>query len=201
MQRNSGRGPRGPRGRVIEKPHNLKKALSDLLNYCKKDLPIVVISLIFAVLGATLTIAGPSQISRITNLITEGLMTTIDMEAIGRVGLFLLLIFACSVLCTFLQHYLMAGFNQRLSKRMRKEIVEKINRLHLSYFNFHETGDVLSRVTNDVDTIGFSLSNSLATIVSSAAQFIGCLIMMIATNIIMAGTSVLSTMKIGRAHV
>ena len=194
MQRNSGRGPRGPRGRVIEKPHNLKKALSDLLNYCKKDLPIVVISLIFAVLGATLTIAGPSQISRITNLITEGLMTTIDMEAIGRVGLFLLLIFACSVLCTFLQHYLMAGFNQRLSKRMRKEIVEKINRLHLSYFNFHETGDVLSRVTNDVDTIGFSLSNSLATIVSSAAQFIGCLIMMIATNIIMAGTSVLSTM-------
>ena len=88
----------------------------------------------------------------------------------------------------------MAGFNQRLSRRMRKDIVEKINRLPLSYFNFHEHGDVLSRVTNDVDTIGMSLSNSLAAIVSSAAQFTGCLIMMVITNWIMAGTSVASTL-------
>ncbi|MBR2287323.1 MAG: ABC transporter ATP-binding protein, partial [Clostridia bacterium] len=104
-----------------------------------------------------------------------------------------IVLYGLSALFTFLQHYLMAGFNQRLSKRMRKEIIEKINRLKLSYFNFHENGDVLSRVTNDVDTISSSLSNSLATIVSSVAQFVGCLIMMIVTNWIMAGTSVLST--------
>lgn len=186
-----GRG-RG-RGNLPEKPHNLKKALGDLLQYCQKEIAVIVISLVFAAGGAVLTIIGPKQISKITDLITAGLMTQIDMEAVARVGVLLITIYAVSGLLTFLQHYLMAGFNQRLSKRMRKDIVEKINRLPLSYFNFHDHGDVLSRVTNDVDTIGFSLSNSMASIVSATAQFVGCLIMMIITNWIMAGTSVLST--------
>ncbi len=186
-----GRG-RG-RGRLPEKPHNLKKALSDLMAYSRKELAVFVISLFLAAGGAVLTIIGPRQISRITDLITEGLMTRIDMEGIARVGLLLVAIYGASALMTFLQHYLMAGFNQRLAKRMRRDIVAKINRLPLSYFNFHEHGDVLSRVTNDVDTIGFSLSNSMASIVSAAAQFLGCLIMMVITNWIMAGTSVLST--------
>ena len=187
-------GRRGPgRGPVQEKPHDLKKALADLLRYCRKDLKIVAVALVLATGGALLTIIGPRQISRITDLIASGLSTGIDMPAIARVGLLIMGIYACSGLFTFLQHYLMAGFNQRLSKRMRREIVGKINRLPLSYFNFHEHGDVLSRVTNDVDTIGMSLSNSLASIVSSAAQFVGCLVMMIVTNWIMAGTSVVST--------
>ncbi|MBO7664198.1 MAG: ABC transporter ATP-binding protein [Clostridia bacterium] len=181
------------RGRLPEKPHNLKKALGDLIQYSRKEMTVVIVSLIFAVGGAILTIIGPGQIRRITDLITAGLMSRIDMEGIARVGVLLVAIYACGGLLTFLQHYLMAGFNQRLSKRMRRDIVAKINRLPLSYFNFHEHGDVLSRVTNDVDTIGFSLSNSMATIVSATAQFIGCLIMMVITNWIMAGTSVLST--------
>ena len=193
MQRQS-RGPnRGP-GRIPEKPHNLKKAMGDLLAYCRKDMAVIVIALILAAGGAVLTIIGPKQISKITDTIAAGLMTGIDMEKIARTGVLLIVLYGLSALFTFLQHYLMAGFNQRLSKRMRKEIVEKINRLKLSYFNFHENGDVLSRVTNDVDTISSSLSNSLATIVSSVAQFVGCLIMMIVTNWIMAGTSVLSTL-------
>ena len=193
MQRQS-RGPnRGP-GRIPEKPHNLKKAMGDLLAYCRKDMAVIVIALILAAGGAVLTIIGPKQISKITDTIAAGLMTGIDMEKIARTGVLLIVLYGLSALFTFLQHYLMAGFNQRLSKRMRKEIVEKINRLKLSYFNFHEHGDVLSRVTNDVDTISSSLSNSLATIVSSVAQFVGCLIMMIVTNWIMAGTSVLSTL-------
>ncbi|MBR1584368.1 MAG: ABC transporter ATP-binding protein [Clostridia bacterium] len=195
MQGNKNSRPRGPHGpgRVAEKPHNLKKALTDLMRYCRKDMAVIVVALLFAAAGAVLTIIGPKQISKITDLITQGLMTSIDLAAIARVGVLLIAIYGCSAMFTFLQHYLMAGFNQRLSKRMRREIVEKINKLKLSYFNFHEHGDVLSRVTNDVDTIGFSLSNSLATIVSSVAQFVGCLIMMIITNWIMAGTSVLST--------
>ncbi len=187
-------GRRGPgRGPVHEKPHDLKKAMADLLRYCRKDLKIVAVALALAAGGALLTIIGPRQISRITDLIASGLTTGIDMPAIARVGLLIMAIYACSGLFTFLQHYLMAGFNQRLSKRMRREIVGKINRLPLSYFNFHEHGDVLSRVTNDVDTVGMSLSNSLASIVSSVAQFVGCLVMMIVTNWIMAGTSVVST--------
>ena len=187
------RSPYGGPGRIPEKPHNMKKAMGDLLNYCRKDRAVFIISLIFAVGGAVLTIIGPKQISKITDLITAGLMSKIDMSGIARTGILLVAIYAGSALLTFLQHYLMAGFNQRLSKRMRADIVAKINRLPLSYYNFHEHGDVLSRVTNDVDTISMSLSNSLATIVSSTAQFVGCLVMMIATNWIMAGTSVAST--------
>ena len=183
---------RGP-GRVVEKPHNLKKAMSDLLRYCRNDMGVIIIALILSMSGAVLNILGPRQISRITDLIAGGLSTGINMPAIARVGFILIGLYGCSSLFTFLQHYLMAGFNQRLSKRMRGDIVGKINRLKLSYFNFHEHGDVLSRVTNDVDTISSSLSNSLATLVSSAAQFVGCLVMMVITNWIMAGTSVFST--------
>ena len=175
------------------KPHDLKKAMADLLSYCRRDLGVIVVSLILAAGGAVLTIIGPRQISRITDLVADGLMTGIDMNAIAGAGFLLIGLYGVSAIFTFLQHYLMAGFNQRLSRRMRGEIVAKLNRLQLSYFNFHENGDVLSRVTNDVDTISASLSNSMATIVSSAAQFIGCLIMMIVTNWILAGTSVLST--------
>ena len=184
----------GPRGRVAEKPHNLKKAMRDLVQYCRRDMAVLILSLVLAAGGAVLTIIGPKQISKVTDLIKDGLLTGIDMDGIASVGIVLICIYAAGALFTFLQHYLMAGFNQRLSKRMRGDIVAKINRLQLSYFNFHEHGDVLSRITNDVDTISGSLSNSLATIVSSTAQFIGCLIMMAVTNWIMAGTSVLSTL-------
>ena len=181
------------RGRMPQKPHDLKKAMSNLLRYCRRDGIVILISLLLAAGGAVLTIIGPRQISKITDLIAEGLTSSIDLKGIARVGALLIALYSLSALFTFLQHYLMAGFNQRLSKRMRKDIAQKINVLPLSYFNFHEHGDVLSRVTNDVDTISMSLSNSLASIVSSVALFVGCLIMMIDTNWIMAGTSVLST--------
>ena len=102
-----GRG-RG-RGNLPEKPHNLKKALGDLLQYCRKEIGVIVISLIFAAGGAVLTIIGPKQISKITDLITEGLMTQIDMEAVARVGVLLITIYAISGLLTFLQHYLKIG--------------------------------------------------------------------------------------------
>ncbi len=187
------RGPHG-RGRMAEKPKNLKKTLGLLLRYTLREMPAFIAALVFAGAHALLTIIGPRQISRITDLITAGLTTGIDMRAVARVGLLLVAIYSAGALATFLQSWLLTGFNQRLSKRMRREIVEKINRLPLSYFNFHETGDVLSRVTNDVDTVGSSLSNSLASIVTAALQFVGCLVMMILTNWLLAGTSVLSTM-------
>ena len=194
-QRNNGRrrGSGGP-GRVAEKPHNLKKAMSDLLRYCRRDMGVIALALLFAAGGAVLGIIGPRQISKITDLIAAGLTTGIDMAGIAKVGVLLIVLYAGSALLTFLQHYLMAGFNQRVAKRMRGDIEGKINRLKLSYFNFHEVGDVLSRMTNDVDTISSSLSNSLATMVSSVAQFVGCLVMMLVTNWIMAGTSILSTL-------
>ena len=118
----------------------------------------------------------------------------IDMDGIAKVAKFLLTIYCISALCTFLQHYIMATVTQKISKRMRGDISQKINRLPLKYFSGHSFGDVLSRVTNDVDLIGQALSNSAAAIVSALAQFIGCLIMMYATNWIMATTTVVTTL-------
>ena len=189
-----GPGTGGPHGRRMpEKPKNLKKALHQLIAYLRPQLPVFWTAIAFALIGSVLSIFGPSQISRMTDLIKNGLSTGIDMKAMAGVGILMIMIYLGSALSIYLQSYLLAGFNQKLSKRMRGEISGKINRLPLSYFNFHETGDVLSRMTNDVDTIGMSLSNSLASIITSAAQFVGCLLMMFLTNWILALVSILST--------
>ena len=186
---------RGPRGRRMpEKPKNFKKAVREMLTYIRPQLPVFFVAILFALIGSLLTVVGPRQISRITDLIREGLESRIDLNAVAKVGILLAVIYVGSALSTYLQSYLLAGFNQRLSKRMRREISEKINRLPLSYFNFHETGDVLSRMTNDVDTVGMSLSNSLATVITSAVQFIGCLIMMFWTNWVLTLVSIASTL-------
>lgn len=117
----------------------------------------------------------------------------IDMDGIQSVCMLLLTIYLISALCTFSQHFIMATVTQKLSHRMRGDIDGKINRLPLKYFSANSYGDVLSRVTNDVDTIGQGLSNSAASIVSASAQFIGCLIMMFWTDWIMAVTTIVTT--------
>lgn len=117
----------------------------------------------------------------------------IDMDGILSVSLFLMSLYLISAVCTFLQHFIMATVTQTVSKRMRGDIDRKINRLPLKYFSGNSYGDVLSRITNDVDTIGQALSNSAASIVSASAQFIGCLIMMFATDWIMALTTIFTT--------
>lgn len=117
----------------------------------------------------------------------------IDMDGIRSVCMLLLTIYLISALCTFSQHFIMATVTQKLSHRMRGDIDGKINRLPLKYFSANSYGDVLSRVTNDVDTIGQGLSNSAASIVSASAQFIGCLIMMFWTDWIMAVTTIVTT--------
>ena len=127
MQHGRRRGP----GRMPEKPHNMKKAVADMIKYYREDRKVILIALFLAAGGAVLTIIGPRQISKITDLIAGGLMTGIDMAAVTKRALILAALYGCSALMTYLQHYLMAGFNQRLSKRMRRDIVEKINRLPL----------------------------------------------------------------------
>ncbi|MCD7858574.1 MAG: ABC transporter ATP-binding protein/permease [Firmicutes bacterium] len=117
----------------------------------------------------------------------------IDMDGIVQVSLLLLAIYLASALCNFTQHYIMQTVTQRTAKRLRGDIDTKINRLPLKYFSGNAVGDVLSRMTNDVDMIGQAMSNSLSTLVSSIAQFVGCLIMMYYTNWILATTTVLST--------
>ncbi len=182
-----------PRVKTIQKPKNMKKALHSLYEFCRKDIPAIVIALILAAAGAVTTILGPNRIGDITNYIKDGIMGNIDMAGIARTTIILAVIYGVGALCGFAQHYIMAGITQYLSRRLRSEINSKIHRIPLKYFSTNTYGDVLSRVTNDVDTISQSLSNSLASIVSAAAQFVGCLIMMFVTNALLAITSIAAT--------
>ena len=161
---------------------DLKAAPRRLTAYLRKSLGILIFALVLAALSAVLTIIGPDQVGKIATLMSEGLMTGIDLAAVAKVGILLAVIYGLSALFGFAQHYIMASVTLKMSYRMRGELSEKINRVPQKYFNFHAQGDILSRITNDVSTLQQGLTNSLPTIISAATQFIGCLIMMFVTE-------------------
>lgn len=175
------------------KAKDMKGALLGLLKYISNQTGIIVFALVLAAAGAILIIIGPNQLSRLTDYIYDGLTTSIDMDGALSVALLLLGLYLASAVFSFLQHYIMQTVTQRTSKRLRGDISSKINKLPLKYFSGNAAGDVLSRMTNDVDMIGQAMSNSLSNLVTAIAQFIGCLIMMYYTNAIMATTTVLAT--------
>ena len=161
---------------------DLKAALRRLTAHLRKSLGILIFALVLAALSAVLTIIGPDQVGKIATLMSEGLMTGIDLAAVAKVGILLAVIYGLSALFGFAQHYIMASVTLKMSYRMRGELSEKINRVPQKYFNFHSQGDILSRITNDVSTLQQGLTNSLPTIISAATQFVGCLIMMFVTE-------------------
>ena len=129
-----------------------------------------------------------------TDIIQQGLMTTIDLDAIKTVGLILATLYGLGLVFNYVQGFIMATVTQRITKKMRTDLSEKINRIPLRYFDKTTYGNVLSRVTNDIDTIGQTLNNSLGQLVSAVATFIGALIMMFYTNWIMALTGIFATL-------
>ena len=161
---------------------DLKAALRRMTAYLRKSLGILIFALILAALSAVLTIIGPDQVGKIATLMSEGLMTGIDLAAVAKVGILMAVIYGLSALFGFTQHYIMASVTLKMSYRMRGELSEKINRVPQKYFNFHSQGDILSRITNDVSTLQQGLTNSLPTIISATTQFVGCLIMMFVTE-------------------
>lgn len=160
----------------------MASAMKKIIEYMKGSVGIVAVALVLAALGAVLTIIGPDKVGEITDLIADGLMTGIDLKAIARVGIFLGAIYILSSLFTFIQQYIMATVTLKMSYRMRSDLSRKINCVPQKYFNSHSQGDILSRITNDVSTLQQGLTNSLPTIISAAAQFVGCLIMMFVTE-------------------
>ncbi|WP_207668563.1 ABC transporter ATP-binding protein [Periweissella cryptocerci] len=176
-----------------EKPKNIKKALTDLAVYCKPYLVPVILAVVTAALGSYFTIIGPDQLSKITDTITAGMMGKIDMAKVGRIGVFLACLYGAGALLTYVQGFVMATVTQKVSKRLRKDISSKINRLPLRYFDGHPYGDTLSRVTNDVDTIGQAMNQSVGSLVSAITLFVGSLVMMFKTNVEMTLTAILST--------
>ncbi len=184
-------GRRGPR--TTEKAKNFKKSMLTLVDYCKPYLMPIVVSTILAMISSVLSIIGPDKLKDITNLITQGLMTGINMTEVKRIVLLLACIYIISAVFGYIQHYIMAVVTNKFSKQLRKEISEKINRMPLKYFDKNSYGDILSRVTNDVDTLSQTLNQSLGTLVSAITLLIGSILMMFITNGLMALTAIFSS--------
>lgn len=165
-----------------------------LIMYCKKYFPVMITAIVLAIVGSILNIIGPDKISEITDLITEGLASGIDIDAVTSIALLLVLLYGLGFLFNIIQGVIMASVSQKISQQMRGEISSKINLLPLKYFDTTSFGDVLSRVTNDVDTIGQTLNQSLGILVSSITMLIGSLVMMFYTNWILALSAVLATL-------
>ena len=194
-----GPGGHGGLGHPVEKPKEFKATMVKLMRYCKSYLPAILVALIGATAGTVLQIVGPDQLKDLTNEIGKGLpallngvpvLGSIDMSAVAAIAWGLVFLYAGSMLLNLVQSFIMATVTQRISKKMRTDISLKINRLPLKYFDKTSYGDVLSRVTNDVDAIGQTLNQSLGTLVSAITMFFGSLIMMFYNNWIMALTGV-----------
>ena len=194
--RNNRGGMRGPGmgRRPAEKSKDFKGTWMKIIRYCKRYLAVIIVALICAVAGTILTILGPDKLSDLTKVITEGIATGIDMERVKSIGLTLVAFYVASAILSFGQQFIMATVTQNVTKQLRSDISGKINRLPMAYYNKTSTGDVLSRVTNDVDMISQSMNQSIGNLVSAVALFFGSLIMMFKTNVIMTLTAVIATM-------
>ncbi len=181
-----------------QKAKNTKLALKNLMKYCRPHWLIIIIALIFAIGGAVLNIIGPDFVSKIADeiantlgkIMATGTVIDIDLTFIWQIGLILIIFYVSGAILNLLDGLIMTQVTQRTTQRMRKDINHKINRLPLGYLDSHSYGDVLSRVTNDVDTIGQTLNNAITTLVTSIALFLGSIIMMFVTNWIMALTAI-----------
>lgn len=183
----------GP-NRVHEKPKNFKKSITKLLGYEKNLTPFYIIAMLCAVASSICSIIGPNKISNLTDVITQGLRGKIDLEQVKNIAIFLVILYVTSAILSFLTSFIMATTANKLAKLLRTKISVKINKLPLKYFDRHSFGDVLSRVTNDVDTIGISISRSLDTFVSATALLIASVVMMFYTNWILATTAIVTSL-------
>lgn len=177
----------------VEKPENFFKSWKKLILYCKSYIYQIIIAFIFAVIGTIFTIIGPNKLREITDLITDGLIYGINLDKVKEIAVFLSILYGLGFVFSYIQGFIMATVTQKLSKNLRKDISKKINKLPLKYFDSTSYGDVLSRVTNDVDTIGQTMNQSIGMLVTEITLFLGSLIMMLKTNIIMTFSAVCAT--------
>lgn len=178
----------------IKEKGSFKKSMAKLVRYCKKEWPWILISMILGAVAVVFQIIGPNKISDITNLITQGVVYgNIDVKAVTEIAVFLVIIYSVGAVLSYIQNFITTTVTQRTVKSLRRDISKKINKLPLNYFDTHLYGDVLSRVTNDVDTIGQSLNESVNNLISNVILFVGVLIMMFVTEPLMALTVIVTT--------
>lgn len=189
---NRHRGPMGGHGMgATEKARDFKGSIGKLMAYIGKYKIAIIVVMIFAACSTVFGVIGPKILGKATTALSEGLMAkirgtgVIDFDYIGKVLLFVLGLYLCSAIFSFIQGWIMTGVTQKICYRLRKEISEKINRMPMKYFESRTYGEVLSRITNDVDTLGQGLNQSITTIISSVATLIGVLIMMLSISPLM----------------
>ena len=184
-----GRG-RGP----VEKPQDFGGVMKKLMRFCKRYIPVIIIALILGAAGTVCQIIGPDKLKDMTNEITKGLpamvqgkpvLRAIDFDAVNRIAWLLVALYVGYAVLCYVQSWLMANVTQRTAQQLREAISVKINKLPLKYFDKVSYGDVLSRITNDVDAIGQTLGQSLGSLITSITLFFGALIMMFYNNVIM----------------
>ena len=185
---------RGPMGRGMqpgEKPKDLKKSVKKLTQYIAKYKIGIFVVMLFAAFSTIFNVAGPKILGKATTALSEGLMKkiqgtgSIDFHKIGLILLIVLALYLASALFSFVQGWIMTGITQKVCYRLRREISEKINRMPMKYFESRTYGEVLSRITNDVDTLGQGLNQSITTIITSVATLIGVLVMMLSISPLM----------------
>ena len=188
------RGPmRGPgRGMMPgEKAKDFKWSIGKLLAYLGNYKIGIIVVMIFAACATVFNVVGPKVLGKATTALSEGLMNKIngtggmDFNYIGKVLLFVLGLYSISAVFSFIQGWIMTGITQKLCYRLRKEISEKINRMPMKYFESRTYGEVLSRITNDVDTLGMGLNQSITTIITAVATMLGVLVMMLSISPLM----------------
>ena len=189
MPRGMGRG----RG-AVEKPKDFGGVMKKLVKFCSRYIPVMIFALVLGAAGTVCQIIGPDKLKDMTNEITKGLpamvhgkpvMNSIDMDAVSRIAWLLVALYVGYALLSYLQSWLMANVTQRTAQQLREAISQKINRLPLKYFDKVSYGDVLSRITNDVDAIGQTLGQSVGSLITSVTLFFGALIMMFYNNVTM----------------
>ena len=185
---------RGPMGRGMqpgEKPKNFNASIKKLIQYIAKYKIGIIVVMLFAACSTVFTVVGPKILGKATTTLTEGLMDkiqrtgSIDFGKIGSILLFVLGLYLLSSIFSFVQGWIMTGITQKVCYQLRKEISEKINRMPMKYFESRTYGEVLSRITNDVDTLGQGLNQSITTIITATATMIGVLIMMLSISPLM----------------
>lgn len=194
------RGPMGRMGgmRRGEKAKDFKGTMRQLLGYIGQHKVAVFVAVAFAVCSVIFNIVGPKVLGQVTTKLFEGLVAKVngtgdvDFNWIAKTLGFLLCLYLASSACSLIQGWLMTGVTQKICYRMRKEIAAKIAVVPMSYFNGHSKGDVLSRITNDVDTLGQSLNQSVTQLITSVTQIIGVLVMMLSISLPLTGVTVLT---------
>ena len=175
---------------------NKQEEKVSLVSYGKKYIPMLILAVIFSIISSYVSVIGPDRIREMTELIGQGIMAGMDLDKISSIAFGLAILYLIGALVNYGSSFIMSTISQRLTQSLRRAIAGKVNRMPLNYFDSHSQGDTLSRVTNDLDTLGQSLNQSLATLISASTLLVGSLIMMFRTSVILTWVSI-GTVLIG----